>query len=55
MTFRNGAPLLGDHCEGCPNYEGVGKLAADLKRYGLSRFVRGSDATRLSALDSEQP
>ena len=54
MTFRNGAPLLGDHCEGCPNYEGVGKLAADLKRYGLSRFVRGSDAERLSALETGQ-
>jgi len=53
MTFRNGASLLGDHCEGCPNYEGVGKLAADMKRYGLSRFVRGSDAERLSALETE--
>jgi MoaA/NifB/PqqE/SkfB family radical SAM enzyme len=47
MTFKNGAPLLGDHCSGCPNYEGIGKIAGDLKRYGLARFVRGKDADRL--------
>jgi len=47
MTFKNGAPLLGDHCSGCPNYEGIGKIAGDLKRYGLARFVRGKDAERL--------
>ena len=51
VTFRNGAPLLGDHCAGCPNYEGVGKLAGDLERYGLSRFVRGRDGERLRATD----
>jgi MoaA/NifB/PqqE/SkfB family radical SAM enzyme len=54
MTFRNGAPLLGDHCEGCPNYEGVGKLSADLRRYGLSQFVRGRDGERLRAVPSAQ-
>jgi hypothetical protein len=48
MTFRNGAPLLGEHCSGCPNYEGIGKIAGDLERYGLSSFVRGSDADRLA-------
>ena len=47
MTFRNGAKLLGDHCAGCPNYEGIGKLAEDLRRYGLDRFVRGADRARL--------
>ncbi|MEE2827777.1 MAG: radical SAM protein [Myxococcota bacterium] len=50
MTFRNGAPLLGEHCSGCPNYEGIGKMGADLKRYGLDGFVRGSDGDRLRAL-----
>ena len=48
MTFRNGAPLLGEHCSGCPNYEGIGKIAGDLERYGLTAFVRGSDADRLA-------
>ncbi|MCK6528511.1 radical SAM protein [Myxococcota bacterium] len=48
LTFRNGARLLGDHCAGCPNYEGIGRLAADLRRYGLDRFVRGADAERVS-------
>ena len=47
MTFHNGAKLLGDHCQGCPNYEGIEKLAGDLNRYGLDRFVEGKDATRL--------
>jgi len=47
MTFRNGAPLLGDHCSGCPNYEGIEKIAGDLRRYGLAEFVRGKDAERL--------
>lgn len=47
MTFENGAKLLGDHCAGCPNYEGIGKLAEDLRRYGLDRFVRGADQARL--------
>ncbi len=51
MTFRNGAPLLGEHCNGCPNYEGIGKLAADLGRYDLDRFVRGSDGARLQRRD----
>lgn len=50
LTFRNGAPLLGDHCAGCPNYEGVGKLGSDLRRYDLARFVRGSDGERLKRL-----
>jgi MoaA/NifB/PqqE/SkfB family radical SAM enzyme len=52
MTFRNGAPLLGDHCAGCPNYEGVGKLGADLRRYDLARFVRGRDGDRLRGVES---
>ncbi len=47
LTFANGAPLLGDHCRGCPNYEGIEKLAGDLRRYDLERFVEGSDAARL--------
>jgi MoaA/NifB/PqqE/SkfB family radical SAM enzyme len=47
MRFENGATLLGEHCAGCPNYEGIGKLAADLRRYGLERFVRGADGDRL--------
>ncbi|MCO4770196.1 MAG: radical SAM protein [Deltaproteobacteria bacterium] len=47
MTFSNGAKLLGDHCVGCPNYEGIGKLAEDLRRYGLEQFVRGRDRQRL--------
>jgi hypothetical protein len=52
MTFSNGATLLGEHCSGCPNYEGIGKIAADLRRYGLAGFVRGSDALRLAETDS---
>ena len=47
LTFRNGAPLLGEHCAGCPNYEGVGKLADDLRRYDLARFVRGAEGERV--------
>ena len=47
LTFANGATLLGEHCAGCPNYEGIGKLADDLRRYGLTRFVRGADRARL--------
>ena len=47
MTFRNGASLLGEHCSGCPNYEGIGKLAGDLQRYGLSKFVQGRDGDRI--------
>jgi hypothetical protein len=53
MTFSNGATLLGEHCSGCPNYEGIGKIADDLRRYGLAGFVRGSDATRLAETDSK--
>ena len=47
LRFENGATLLGDHCQGCPNYEGIEKLAGDLRRYGLDRFVTGPDATRI--------
>lgn len=47
LTFDNGAKLLGEHCTSCPNYEGIGKLADDLRRYGLLRFVTGADAARL--------
>jgi MoaA/NifB/PqqE/SkfB family radical SAM enzyme len=47
MTFRNGASLLGEHCSGCPNYEGIGKIADDLRRYGLARFIRGADGIRI--------
>lgn len=50
MTFENGARLLGDHCVGCPNYEGVGKHADDLRRFGLLRFVRAADRDRLAAV-----
>lgn len=50
MTFDNGAKLLGAHCVGCPNYEGIGKHAEDLRRYGLLGFVRGADRERLAAL-----
>lgn len=52
MTFRNGASLLGEHCSGCPNYEGIGKIAGDLARYGLTPFVRGNDAARLAETHS---
>ncbi len=47
LTFRNGARLLGEHCHGCPNYEGIGKLSADLRRYGLASFVRGRDGEKV--------
>ena len=50
MTFRNGAKLLGEHCVGCPNYEGIGKHAGDLERFGLLPFVRGADRARLQGL-----
>jgi len=53
MTFSNGATLLGEHCSGCPNYEGIGKIADDLRRYGLAGFVRGSDAIRLAETGSK--
>lgn len=48
LTFDNGARLLGEHCVGCPNYEGIGKHAADLRRFDLLRFVRPTDRSRLA-------
>lgn len=47
--FFLAAPLLGDDCARCPDYEGIERLGADLRRYGLDRFARDEDRGRVAA------